>query len=232
MCVENKKKKNGKKYGKKPLPGAKVSDNIIIELCLSLQRVRRITIIIIKNLYNNKLSRPSYIYTSIIRAYVGFFGEKIGLFYCVRVISTRSWHRRGGGDRLSFGYLVSAHGACPFFFFCTKKHFPARRVRKFDFFFYCCVIIIFYYYFSTEPSEKNESRNTIFRKFSPFFPPSSHGRPPFKKTVIVVNGGERISRSARVLDDSIVELTSGPSVGPSINPLPPLSIRSFISGFY
>lgn len=81
----------------------------------------------------------------------------------------------GGGNRLSLGYLVSAHGAC--LFFVRKNTF--RRggwensiIRFFSSVLssvYCIIVIIYIFIFPYRAvREKKTYRNTIFRKFSFF----------------------------------------------------------------
>jgi len=153
----NKKKKASRreKWG-----GRDSNNNVIIELCPSLVPANNndMMMMTMKNLYTQTTRNNNKLYLLFVRIiynniFIFFFlGQKIGLFYCVRVISARRRRRwRGGGPIIPW-----ISGVCTWrvSVFCAKKHFPARRVRKFDntVFFssvlssaYCIIVIIYIY---------------------------------------------------------------------------------------
>lgn len=147
----------------------------------------------IKNLHNNKLS---------------FLGEKIGLFYCVRVISARSTVAAAAeakGDRLSLGYLVSAHGAC-LFFFPPKNTFRCEgwenSIFVYLFFFttriVCSVILLLLYYYFF-----NRKTNLVMRSSANFrsvpHPPRAPVSPLKKQLLLLTEAREFHGPRARAL---------------------------------
>lgn len=159
----------------------------------------------------------------------------------------------GGGEPDDYPLDIwCLHMARVFFFFCAKKHFPARRVRKFDIYLYtvlfCCIflhymiivrivpLLLYYYYFFYQKTNLVIRSSANFSLSLSLLRTLAFSRVPFKKTVIVVNGGARISRSAgphrRVRTIQSWNWRPPPSGHQSIGSAPSPPIRRTLSGFY